>query len=135
MSTIYHHDGRVEAFFGDDEYAFRLDVKRIQDLEVKLGGLGIYELSRRFAEVRVTSTQVRWTLFFGLVGADMKASEAHRLVERYFVPPLLDAYKIALEVVEAAVMPPPGEPTPPGKAQAEADPASTPPPSTEPAAP
>lgn len=134
MTDIFHRDGRVEAFFGDEVRSFRMALRQVGDLETKTG-LGIYELSRRFAEVRVASAQVRWTLYYGLVGGGMPGAEAHLLLERHFQPPLLHAYKIALEVVEAAVMPPPGEPTPPGKAQAEDDPASTSPGSTEPAAP
>lgn len=134
MSTVFHRDGRVEGFFGDDVYPFRLALREIGDLEAKTG-IGIYELSRRFAEVRVTSGQVRETIRLGLIGAGMKPSAAHLLLERHFHPPLLDPYRIALEIVEAAVMPPPGEESGPGKAPAEDDPASTSPASTEPAAP
>lgn len=136
-TTAVPVDARIEAFFGDAVYPFRLALGDIRDLEAKLraSSPGVFELHGRFLAMRVSSTELRETLRIGLIGGGMKASEAHLMMERWFRPPFIPLVRIALDLLDAAMLAPPGEPVTPGKPAAEADPAWPSPTSTEPAAP
>mgnify|MGYP000940091331 FL=1 len=136
-SAAAARDGSCTAFFGEGEAVFRLTIDAIRRLEERAQH-GIYALNRRLLALDSTLDEVVEILRHGLIGGGCKPEEAARLLRSYgpgsgLMSPI-EAYALAVRVMEAGLLMPAGE-KPPGKAAAgEATPASTSPGSTEPAA-
>lgn len=124
-------DARHTMVFGDGEYAFRLAIAQLLELQelTKSGPLELYDRLRG-RDWRVQD--IREPIRLGLIGAGMAPTDAVRLVQRYVEQrPLLESVPVAAIVVMRALAMP--EDLHAGKTEAVTETgASPPPPSTGP---
>ncbi|RZN10278.1 gene transfer agent family protein [Bradyrhizobium genosp. SA-3] len=96
------------AFFGDQEYAFKLTPALIRELETKCGsGVGMIAnrlFSRNFAQADITET-----IRLALIGGDITPKRAHELIVAYVDGrPLVETYELAAKILERTLF---GAPT------------------------
>lgn len=111
--------GKITLEWGDGENAFRLDLKRLRDLQDKTG-VGPEALYRRVATGDWRIEDLRETIRLGLVGGGMDEVKAAKLMRSYFDDgPYLKHKPMAIAILLAAMMGPPDDPIPAGKTERE----------------
>lgn len=110
-------NGSVNLAWADGEYAFRLGIGEIEELQEKCD-CGPYMVMQHLMAGTWRLAHIRETLRLGLIGGGLKPIEASKLIGRYVDQrPLAENIKHALAVIQAAVLgAPDGEK--PGKAKA-----------------
>lgn len=90
----------LRQFFGDAEYAFRLDPPMILELE-RVVGAGIGGLSRRFFAGDFRFAELTEVIRLGLIGGGTDPQEAKTLVDAYAGKMSVTAlYAVALPILE-----------------------------------
>lgn len=107
----------VNLAWADGEYAFRLGIGELEELQEKCDR-GPFEIMQRLAAGTWRVAEIRETLRLGLIGGGMPPMEALKLIKRYVDDrPLAHNIQHASAVILAAVLgAPDGEK--PGKARA-----------------
>lgn len=87
------------AFFGDQEYTFKLTPELIRELEAKCGPIGAISnrvFSRNFAQADLTET-----IRLSLIGGGLAPKRAHELIVAYVDGrPLIETYELAAKILE-----------------------------------
>lgn len=113
------------AFFGDAEYAFRLTPALIIELE-RLTGMGIGGFCQRLFAMDFRHADMLTTIRLALIGGGMAHAEADRLVNTYAADfPIMNAYPLAVDILDRLWSGPPAvvkdEPKDEAEAQPEAE--------------
>lgn len=125
------HDAVLTRPWADGEHAFRLPIKQLLELQEKCGA-GPIKIFDRLQQRDWRVEDVRETIRLGLIGGGMAPHAALVLVSRYVDGCLIDNVAVAIDVLAASLMGPPGEETAGAGKQtaAEETDGSPPPPST-----
>jgi hypothetical protein len=107
--------GVVVYKWADDWRTFRLTISGMAGLEGALGK-PVWDVYTAMERSEFRLIDVWCALRFGLVGGGMDIAAAERLMEKPTVAKLAGAVPIALAIMRAAFMPPPGEKLPDTKA-------------------
>lgn len=87
------------AFFGDQEYTFKLTPELIRELETKRGAFGALcnrMFSRNFAQEDIAET-----IRLALIGGGTTPKRAHELIVAYVDGrPLIEKYELAAKILE-----------------------------------
>jgi hypothetical protein len=84
----------------DPGYTFKLDMKRIEELQSRLGGTGIGVIANRAFAGQFDIRDVYHTIRLGLIGGGMSPTDAQALVDQY-----VDGCALCPEGDDAAPLP------------------------------
>ena len=111
--------GRINLFFGDKEYDFRLRVGELRELQDKTH-CGPLMLFRRMLAGDWRVDDLRETIRLGAIGGGLTPLHAADLVKRYVeARPLMEAVEPALQILSAALTGSEEEQPPAGKPEAD----------------
>ncbi|WP_027556243.1 gene transfer agent family protein [Bradyrhizobium sp. Cp5.3] len=100
----------LTAFFGDQEYTFKLTPALIRELETKCGPIGAISnrvFSRNFAQVDINET-----IRVALVGGGTAPKRATELIAAYAEGrPVIETYELAAKILERTMFGNPHETT------------------------
>jgi hypothetical protein len=89
------------AFFGDDDYSFKLTWKLRQELCNLTGGIGA--LCTRVFNKQFTFADLHHTIRLALIGGGLSPERAAALINTYAVDrPLIEIYPLALAILDRA---------------------------------
>ncbi|OAF11691.1 gene transfer agent family protein [Bradyrhizobium neotropicale] len=98
----------LTAFFGDQEYTFKLTPALIRELEAKCGPIGAITsrvFSRNFAQVDINET-----IRLALIGGGAAPKRAAELIAAYAEGrPLIETYELAAKILERTLFGDPHE--------------------------
>lgn len=103
-------DARVDVFVGEGTFPAALTIGGLQNLE-RASGHGVWLLFERARNLHVTSTELRETIRWGLIGGGMAQAEAARLLDTYVTTGHLTEYvPTAVTILYAALYGPEDDP-------------------------
>lgn len=97
--------GDITLPYGDGDHLFRLDVKRLIELETACN-CGPFVLEEKFRNRRCTTKEMREAIRLGLDGGGLEPVKALSLLKRYFDERSpLESWYAAYAVIQAALLP------------------------------
>lgn len=97
------------AFFGDQEYTFKLTPALIRELESKCGS-GVGMIANRLFSRNFAQTDLTETIRLALIGGGTTPKRAHELIVAYVDGrPLIETYELASKILERTLLGNPNE--------------------------
>lgn len=96
------------AFFGDQEYTFKLTPELIRELETKCGAFG--SLCNRMFSRNFAQADINETIRLALLGGSIAPKRAHEMIAAYADGrPLIETYELAAKILERTLFGNPNE--------------------------